>query len=61
MSPAAAASAHMVPFGIAILLGFLVGVYGHVIRSRTLILTGIIVIAAVSGYFVVTGEIHTFS
>jgi hypothetical protein len=36
---------------VALALGFLVGVVGHVIRSRTLILTGILVIGVVSAYF----------
>ena len=36
---------------VVLALGFLVGVVGHIIRSRTLILTGILVIAVVSAYF----------
>jgi hypothetical protein len=36
---------------VVLALGFLVGVVGHVIRSRTLILTGILVIGVVSAYF----------
>jgi hypothetical protein len=28
-----------------------VGVFGHVIRSRTLIVTGILIIGLVAGYF----------
>jgi hypothetical protein len=36
---------------IALALGFLIGILGHVIRSRTLIITGILVIGAVSAYF----------
>jgi hypothetical protein len=31
--------------------GFLIGAYGHVIKSRTLILTGILIVGAVSAYF----------
>jgi hypothetical protein len=31
--------------------GLVVGVFGHIIRSRTLILTGIIIIGGVSAYF----------
>jgi hypothetical protein len=31
--------------------GLLVGVFGHVIRSRTLIITGILLIGLVSAYF----------
>jgi hypothetical protein len=39
-------------FAAAIAFGFLIGVFGHIIRSRPLILTGIIVIGAVSAYYV---------
>jgi hypothetical protein len=35
----------------AVAAGALIGVYGHIVHSRTLILTGIIVIAGVSAYF----------
>jgi len=31
--------------------GFLVGAYGHVIKSRTLILAGILIVGLVSAYF----------
>jgi hypothetical protein len=31
--------------------GFVLGVFGHIIRSRTLIITGILVVAVASGYF----------
>ncbi len=31
--------------------GFLIGVYGHVIKSRTLILIGIAMVGLVSAYF----------
>ena len=37
---------------IAVLVfGLVVGVFGHIIRSPTLILTGILIIGAVSAYF----------
>jgi hypothetical protein len=37
---------------IAVLaLGLVVGVFGHIIHSRTLILTGILMIGLVSAYF----------
>ncbi len=32
-------------------VGLLIGVFGHIIRSRALILTGILVIGIVSAYF----------
>ena len=37
---------------IAVLIfGLVVGVFGHIISSRTLILTGILIIGGVSAYF----------
>jgi hypothetical protein len=39
------------PYAVAIGVGFVIGVYGHVIHSRMLILTGILIVGAVSGYF----------
>ncbi len=38
-------------FTVVLILGLLVGVFGHIIHSRSLILTGILVIGLVSGYF----------
>ena len=38
-------------FGAVLVLGLLVGIYGHLIHSRALILTGILVIGLVSAYF----------
>jgi hypothetical protein len=35
----------------AMVFGLLVGVFGHIIRSRTLIVTGILIIGLVSAYF----------
>ena len=39
------------PFAAVMGFGVLIGVYGHIIRSRTLIVTGIVIVGAVSGYF----------
>ena len=36
---------------VAIALGFLIGVAGHLTRSRALVLIGILIIAIVSAYF----------
>jgi hypothetical protein len=36
---------------LAIALGFVIGAVGHLVRSRTLILIGILMIAIVSAYF----------
>jgi len=35
----------------ALLVGLVVGVSGHIVRSRTLIVTGILIIGLVSAYF----------
>jgi hypothetical protein len=35
----------------ALVLGLVIGVFGHIIRSRAMILIGIIIIAVVSAYF----------
>ena len=39
------------PLGALLALGFVVGVIGHIIRSRPLIITGIVIVGAVSAYF----------
>jgi hypothetical protein len=38
-------------FGGLLILGFAIGVFGHVIRSRTLILTGILLIGITTAYY----------
>jgi hypothetical protein len=48
----AAVSDNVAPYAIVMGVGFLVGVYGHVIKSRTLILIGIALVGGVSAYFV---------
>jgi hypothetical protein len=45
-------SSHLGLFAAAIAFGFVLGTFGHIIRSRPLILTGILVIALASGYYV---------
>jgi hypothetical protein len=47
----AAGSSHLAVFTAVIAFGLLIGVLGHIIRSRTLIITGILVIGLVSAYF----------
>jgi hypothetical protein len=47
----AVASASVGAYAAVMGVGFLVGAYGHVIKSRTLILTGILIVGLVSGYF----------
>ena len=60
MPPLAAAPAHLGLLGPLLIAGFLVGVYGQISRSRTLVLCGIALIAVVSLYFVAAGEVQTF-
>jgi len=38
-------------FVVVLVLGLLLGIYGHLIKSRALIITGILVIGLVSAYF----------
>jgi hypothetical protein len=38
-------------FGGLLVIGFVIGVYGHIIHSRTLILTGIFLIGITSAYY----------
>jgi cytochrome c oxidase subunit IV len=38
-------------FTAVLIFGLVVGVFGHMIHSRTLIIIGILVIGLVSGYF----------
>jgi hypothetical protein len=45
-------SSHLGVFAVAIALGFLIGIFGHIIKSRTLIITGILVIGIISAYYV---------
>ena len=47
----AAASGKVGPYAAVMGFGFLVGIYGHIIRSRPVILTGILIVGAVSAYF----------
>lgn len=39
------------PYAAVMALGFLIGIYGHLARSRTLILTGILIVGLVSAVF----------
>ena len=47
-------------FTVAVIVGVVVGVFGHIIHSRTLILFGIIVVGAVCGYVVVSSYLGAF-
>ncbi|HZU61898.1 MAG TPA: hypothetical protein VE983_13095 [Solirubrobacteraceae bacterium] len=46
-----AAATTVGPYAAVMAGGFLIGVFGHVIKSRLLILIGIIIVGAVSAYF----------
>ena len=39
------------PYAAVMAVGFLIGIYGHLIRSRTLILTGILIVGLISAIF----------
>jgi hypothetical protein len=47
----AVSSSHLGVFTAVLALGLIVGVFGHIIHSRILIITGILVIGLVSAYF----------
>jgi hypothetical protein len=47
----AAAGSHLGVFSVLLAFGLILGVVGHIIKSRTLIITGILVIGLVSAYF----------
>jgi hypothetical protein len=45
---------------VAVALGLVVGVFGHIIHSKALILFGILVVGAVCGYVVVSSYLGAF-
>jgi uncharacterized membrane protein YhhN len=47
-------------FTIAIVVGLVVGVFGHIIRSRALIMFGIVVVGGICGYVVVSSYAGAF-
>ncbi len=47
----ASQESRLTAFIAVLVFGLVIGVFGHVIRSRTLILTGILIIGLVSAYF----------
>jgi hypothetical protein len=47
----ASQQSHLTALIVVMIFGLLVGVYGHLIQSRALILTGIMLIGGVSAYF----------
>jgi len=49
--PPIAVTASVGPYAAVMAAGFLIGVYGHVIKSRAMILCGILIVGGVSAYF----------
>jgi hypothetical protein len=49
-------SSHLGLFTALMVVGVVVGVFGHIIRSRTLIVIGILLIGAVSTYYTLVLE-----
>jgi F0F1-type ATP synthase assembly protein I len=47
----AATSSHLTLFIVALCVGLVIGVFGHIIKSRPLIITGILMIGLISAYF----------
>jgi Flp pilus assembly protein TadB len=45
---------------IAIVVGLVIGVVGHVVHARPLILLGILIVGAVCGYVVVSSYVGAF-
>jgi hypothetical protein len=46
----AAAPTSVTPYAIVMAVGFLIGVFGHINKSRLLIVTGIFIVGGVSAY-----------
>jgi hypothetical protein len=51
IAPLAALSSNPGPYAAVIAVGFLIGIYGHIARTRILIVAGILIVGTVSGYF----------
>ena len=51
---------NITPFIIALACGLVVGVVGHIIKSRPLIVLGILVIGFVCGYIVIRSYASAF-
>lgn len=47
----AALSTRVGPWAAVMAAGFIVGIFGHISRSRLLIVTGILIVGGVSAYF----------
>lgn len=47
----AAQSSHLALFTAVMALGLIIGIFGHIMHSRPMILTGILIIGIVGAYF----------
>ncbi len=47
-------------FTVAVVLGLVVGIFGHIIHSKPLILFGILVVGAVCGYVLISSYLGAF-
>jgi hypothetical protein len=45
-------------FVAVLVFGLVIGVFGHIIKSRTLIITGILIVGGVSAYFSFVAQPH---
>ena len=60
MFPLAAQAPPLTLLTVAIVVGVVVGVIGHIVHARPLILFGILVVGAVCGYVVVSSYLGSF-
>jgi dolichyl-phosphate-mannose--protein O-mannosyl transferase len=49
-------ASHLGAFAALVALGFVIGIAGHIVRSRTMVITGILVIGMVTAYYTLVLE-----
>jgi hypothetical protein len=49
-------ASHLGAFAALVGFGFLLGIAGHVVRSRTMVITGILIIGMVTAYYTLVLE-----
>jgi dolichyl-phosphate-mannose--protein O-mannosyl transferase len=49
-------ASHLGAFAALVALGFVIGIAGHIVRSRTMVITGILVIGMVTAYYALVLE-----
>jgi len=52
----AVSNSHLGAFAALVGFGFVVGIAGHVVHSRTMVITGILIIGVVSAYYALVLE-----